>query len=375
MADRVEVKGDVFLGRGHKKRFLAEGEVRLAGAQIGGNLDCNGGTFKNRGVNGSGIALSLDHAKVGAQVSLGNVPRAADVLDESESFYAEGEVELTAAQIANLDCQGGRIEKLTAQGAIIKGNLFIDKVKEPKFLTIDLTNASVGCLIDDEDSWPSNGNLLLDGLTYQRIAGAQLDARTRLRWLRRQPSFAPQPYRQLAKILKDNRDDRGWRKVCVEMERKARRKRAGIAWLMSPILRGTIGYGYFSWRAVCWLLTLVVIGLAIYHKAYLVGSVVPSEKEAYSFFEAHGEPPTHYVRFYALPYSLENSFPLVKLGVQDKWIPAPAATNAHCQPIDWISALVCPRAVRVFRWVQICLGWVLTTLFVGGVTGTFVRND
>ena len=60
--DGAEVKGDVFLNKG----FSAEGEVRLLGAQIGGDLVCGGGTFKGSGDD----ALSADRAEVRGYVFL-----------------------------------------------------------------------------------------------------------------------------------------------------------------------------------------------------------------------------------------------------------------------------------------------------------------
>jgi hypothetical protein len=92
-ADGLSVRGNLFFRDG----FTAEGEVRLFNAQIGGNLDCSGGTFKNPLQNqlpeSSGRALSADGINVGGGVFL------------REHFAAEGEVRLLGAQIGGtLDC-------------------------------------------------------------------------------------------------------------------------------------------------------------------------------------------------------------------------------------------------------------------------------
>ena len=60
-ADGLKVKGSLFLRNG----FHAEGEVRLLGATIGGNLDARGGTFKNP----NGNALNADGIKVTGDIS------------------------------------------------------------------------------------------------------------------------------------------------------------------------------------------------------------------------------------------------------------------------------------------------------------------
>ena len=78
-ADGVKVVGSVFLCQG----FTAEGEVRLVGAQIGGDLGCDGGSFKNPGDD----ALSADGAHVGGSVFL------------NQGFAADGAVRLPGAKI------------------------------------------------------------------------------------------------------------------------------------------------------------------------------------------------------------------------------------------------------------------------------------
>jgi len=71
---------------------------------------------------------------------------------------------------------------------------------------LNLTNAKVGLLVDQEASWPEKGRLFLDGFVYDQIAAGPADAKvpidatTRLRWLRLQPDeygYLPQPYEQL----------------------------------------------------------------------------------------------------------------------------------------------------------------------------------
>ncbi len=58
----AKITGDVFLGDG----FTAQGEVRLLGASVGGQLTCRGGTFTNE----DGDALSADGAEIGGDVLL-----------------------------------------------------------------------------------------------------------------------------------------------------------------------------------------------------------------------------------------------------------------------------------------------------------------
>jgi hypothetical protein len=87
VADELKLEGSIFLRNG----FHAEGEVRLLGAIIGGNLEAGGGTFKNP----NGNALHADGMKVTGGVHL------------THGFSAEGGVRLLNATIGgNLETDG-----------------------------------------------------------------------------------------------------------------------------------------------------------------------------------------------------------------------------------------------------------------------------
>ena len=250
---------------------------------------------------------------------------------------------------------------------------------------LDLTNASVGTVADDESSWPPKGKLILDGFVYQRITLGPTDARARLEWLDRQREFKPQPYRQLAKILREIGDDRGARRVLFEMEGR-RRRAQNSTWYQrcwDQVLRTTIGYGLMSWWALSWLFGLIFVGFLLFGCGYLGGAIVPTEKEAYDAFEYEGQAPPYYPRFNALAYSFEHTFPLVTLGVKDHWAPksGPAwvVPETECAPLKSARDLRlrghypfrfgAPQLLRYWLWFQTMVGWVLATLFVAGLTG------
>jgi len=346
--DGTNVRGFVYLRDG----FSAEGAVRLLGARIGGDLDCSGGTFKNPGKN----ALSADGTDVKGSVFL------------REQFNAEGTVRLLGAQIGgNLDCRGGRLSEVKAENAAVRGTLFWRGLEATETATLNLTNATAGSLIDEEKSWPTKGKLFLDGFVYGHISGnSPRDAETRLRWLERQDPFTPKPYRQLAKVLRETGDDRGARAVLFEMERRRRQMehRGWFARLVDFALKWTIGYGFYSWRALGWLVLLTALGWGSFRHGYFSGAMAPTDKDAYCQFRTKGWTPNHYQRFTASVYSLENSLPFVNLGQKDHWTPDP-----NPQVSRWM-----PGVLRWFRWFQVLFGWLLATLFVAGVTGV-VRKE
>jgi hypothetical protein len=170
----------------------------------------------------------------------------------------------------------------------------------------------------------------------------------------------------LAKVLRESGDESGARKVLFKMECRRRQveDRSWYSRLWGWLLKRTIGYGFYSWRALGWLVLLTALGWGLFRHGYFSGAMAPADKEAYYFFRDHGRAPDHYQRFTASMYSLENSLPFVNLGQKDRWAPDPSPQGSR-----WV-----PGFLRWFRWVQVLLGWLLATLFVAGVTGV-VRKE
>jgi hypothetical protein len=351
--DRIDVKGIVFLSHG----FIANGKVWLPAAQIGGDLDCEGGSFSNE----NGDALAADTINVKGNVFL----RSGKTGDGKEAlFTSTGQIILTGAQIGGqVDCTGGRFSNsgavaLLAERAIVKSSVFLTNgfaadgevilrgvqigggfyCNDGNFqnATLDLTDASAATLFDSglndnepetpkPTTWPRQGNLLLDGFTYGRIASfGKVNVMKRLdEWLALQPGspFRSQPYLQLAKVLRESGDPEGAKKVLIEMEDRARRGEAfGPA--IRPLLRWTIGYGHDPLRAFWWAAGLSAVGWIIYRRSYLAGSMVPTDKDARVDFKSPARRlPARYRHFSPAVYSLENSLPLVKLGQGDTWQP------------------------------------------------------
>jgi len=367
-ADRAVVKGTVFLNKG----FRAQGDVRLLGANIGGDLDCSNATFANPprpGVPGSGIALNADGIVVKGTVFL------------NKDFRAEGEVRLLGGQVGGqLACTGGSISgALNADAATVKRSLFWTDIVNPERTTLILNDASVGALVDDSKSWPSHGNLFLDGFLYERISSGPRDVKNRLEWLARQGAFTLQPYRRLAKVLRDEGDNAGARIVLFEMEKRRRHQedRGPFARAWTGILKLTIGFGYYPGRALLWSIGLTVVGCLLFWGGDTVGSMAPTDKDAYGTFRQSGQLPPQHERFNALIYSFEGSVPLVKLGQVDRWQPDPNP-RWECQPAISVYRPLCrvasPTSLRSFRWVQTCLGWFFATMGVAGVTG-IIRKE
>ncbi|MDO9067158.1 MAG: hypothetical protein Q7W05_01725, partial [Deltaproteobacteria bacterium] len=115
------------------ERFFAVGEVILRGAKVDGQLVCEGGNFLNHNHS----AISADQARIGNNVYL------------SDGFRAIGEVGLSSAKINGLlICQGGRFlnrngDALNADSMTISCDVFLSKgfraVGEVRLLGANIT--------------------------------------------------------------------------------------------------------------------------------------------------------------------------------------------------------------------------------------------
>lgn len=405
-ADRAKIAGSVFLGSYTKAgspsagtSFQSTGSVRLVGAQIGGVLNCAGGSFcrpnalptpktataapsgcapatpQSAGSAASVFAILGDRMKVGGiffsggfsangAVRLWGADIASNILCSGgtfsnadgdavsadgakigggvyfgEGFVAKGVVDLVSCQIAgDVDCRKATFTKLSLVRATVKGSLLWSEVEEAKTVQLDLTNATTGPLQDEPASWPATGNLTLDGFCYARISPpAPVDVKSRLRWLALPSQFTLQPYQQLAKVLKDGGDADAPHLVLFKMEHQRRQSddNSLLQHIASWILRWTIGYGQMPLRALWWLVGLIALGSIAYGLGYLGGVVTPSEKEAHAAFKKQGYPPEGYAEFNPLIYSIEHSFPLVNLEVKDHWQPGPERVTV--QPaVHWV---------------------------------------
>jgi hypothetical protein len=305
-----------------REGFTATGEIRMLGAHIGEQLILDSATLTNP----SGIALHADGLTVEKDMRC------------SEGFTATGEINLigvnigedlnlTGASLANpaesaLDVEGASIKTLHLPQARPNGN-------------IDLTNAKVGVLVDDEESWPTV--LYLRGFVYESLENRGISTRARLRWLKLHPGrFTPQLYDQLAETYRRDGNESAARTVAVAKQWRRRRAFNPLNWLWYS----TVGYGYRTWLAGIWLVALVGLGTWIFRGAY------PAHMTAIS-----SNPPP----FHAPVYALDILLPVVDLGQKAAWQPQGSAY------LYW-------------SWALTVAGWVLSTAVVAGLTGILKRN-
>jgi hypothetical protein len=215
-ADGLDVRQDVFLDGGFTATGAGSlGVVRLAGARIGGQLNCSGATL----TSADGPALTTDGLVVGRDLSLA---------------------------------------RLTASGC---GSAAV----------LDLPNTSVGRVFYYQPATVTyiantGSQVNVDGLTYQALPAGL----TPTEWLhvirQHTPAYAAQPYQHLAAALSAAGHDREARDVLIaqrqdQLERKALTGASQRGW--ARLTGVVLGYGYRPSRALLFLLGVLVVSVIL----------------------------------------------------------------------------------------------------------------
>ena len=289
VASTAEIGGAVLLCDG----FLALGRVSFYSARLGKELDCSGGRF----VNPAGAALSSENLRVEGTVFLQD----AVVMGDLRFWHAEigGGLYWRGLRFpatfqddtAELAYTGWRRRAFDAGLLSVRLNLAhcrvgaavqAGSVEAGVPLVIDLEGARVATL--DDAGFPAGPieqplcRLNLDGFTYDRIAHfpppdrapgpaveerSDRDAKARLAWLRRQEKrdgqFRPQPYRQLAKVLRAQGHEEAARKIAIA-ERDGMQPSAWLFRHLHTAFGTGFGYGYAPTRAAWTLGTVLLVG-------------------------------------------------------------------------------------------------------------------
>ncbi|MGB2441796.1 hypothetical protein [Planktomarina sp.] len=388
-AQRLLCRGELALRDG----FCAMDKVDLGGAKITGRLDCFGGKF-----SGEDVALDCRAIRVGESVFL------------RDGYEAQGTINLIRADISgNLDLRGATLRKdFIAQGMRV-GIWFIWRGLNAPGSKVDLFDAHVGTLMDQPGSWQHVKHLVLSSFRYDRIE-SEMDVAERLEWLAKHDNtlsrFTPQPYVQLANVLRQNgfaaeaaqvlirREDKQraaeWDRAMGKVGVSLKQELIAFAHLLRPLLslpfKWIFGYGHQPARALLWVAGLVAITIWFSHETYIRGQFAPTSavvltsKEWLDSFPdaalpadsplwklqledwARSPPGRDYETFRAWLYALDVFIPLDALGQEKTW--APSASRG------WWGELG-----HRLRWLVQMSGWVITAIGAAVVTGLIGRRD
>lgn len=358
--ESARIGGDVWLCYG----LEADGEINLITTTIGTSVVFSG-TFNNP----NNIAIMAHGLVVASEVFFGGIGGKIHVNGSAVISDARVGAGVFVQDATFAGAYNGNFPILFAHGFDASGmsakSLVWQNVTLENGAVLDLDGASVGSLLDDPHSWPAPGKLSLDGFTYEHLGVA--DAPLRLRWLALQAAYHPQPYRQLAKVLREEGDEEGAITVLVASEdlRYASHGRASALW--GDFLDATIGYGHRPLRTIGWSLFVILLGWPIVWAAKRAGVMRPTWPENIP----HTSEPD-YEELHPLLYSLDAFLPFVNLHQEHYWWPNSKAVG-DCVIFDRKFRLR-GSLVRYYLWLQIFSGWLLSAILIAGVTG-LMKSD
>ncbi|HEV2695300.1 MAG TPA: hypothetical protein VG347_20570 [Verrucomicrobiae bacterium] len=325
-------------------------------------IDFSGAKIQGNVIILHGIVLNL--ANIGGSLYIGNVDSINDLQANQNIVYGCSAI---GAKIGKDICIKGcyilgpiDFKKSSASGLAIVNNAWSDQAE------LDISSLKIGTLLDMENNWPKNGRIFFNNFVYDEIDNSSpSDAVSRIRWLHLQStsSFLPQPYEQLAGVLrKMGREDDAIEVLIAKNDDRAQ-KMAGAKrmwWLLKGLV---IGYGYKSYRALYISLGFILFGWFLFRWAYYLKIVCPTERN--KAFPDHPHVfSDEYPPFNAFIFSLENFVPLLNLEMGKDW-----ALNSEVKKQLWRLNFSLRSAFRFYLFAHIIIGWVLTSLWIGSLTG------
>jgi hypothetical protein len=329
--------------------------------------------------NPNNVALWAGSADIPGGVALGGIE------GRLGGFEAEGRVEFGLArvksffQVAHARFKGTASENpalfaftaghgLFAEGMTVDGPLILTGVKFENGAVLDLTGTKVVGLLDEEKNWPEPGRLVIDEFTYEAFGpGAPTDVASRLRWIGLEaPGFHPPLYTELAATYRRAGLDEQATEVLIARDDARYRSYGLSARILGGFLNATIGYGHRPLRAIVWSLAVVLVGWAVVAIARRANVMRPTYPENAPTAESR------YQLLHPLLYSLDVFLPFVNLHQEHYWWPD-AEASGNCAILDQKFG-VRGSLVQYYLWLQIIAGWLLSAIFIAGVTG-LIRND
>jgi hypothetical protein len=386
------------------------GETLFSGAQISGWLNCGGSTFHNHG----GVAIYGEHITVSGGVFIGG------------GFSAKGSVIFWDANIGDdFFCAGGKFEHLCDTpygaedkdltsshaldmgGAKIGGTLFLFS---RRYLhahiqgSLSLADARATRLRNHPNAWPQETDarhfIELDGFLYDRLSGGTpTDARTCKRWLLRQPptclneDFRPQPYTQLANVLREMGHEADARQIAMlKQSLQQKRKKFWMepfAWSVAALWGFSCGYGY---RPSKLAVTLIVLWLAfgfLYQFGAAHGGFAPKDAQVWTnqvYNDSCGQNWTdcaelksgaggkvgEILAFNPFTYSADMLLPAIDLGQRSAWTPMWREVKVTAPLMGEVTL---PKwTLRAAAWTENILG-VSGVILIGAILSGVIKRD
>ena len=401
----VVVRRDVLLCDG----FWAKGKVCLINSRIDSDLQCGGGYFDYA----ASTALECDGVVVAGTTFFdkgSDLPaathRCARTNGSIDLIYGSFKQGVQIAALEFIGTVGGAVADDKDEGncgidlsfASISGKLLLKGVTKAETETktakinLNLYQAKIDLLEDEESSWKSASFLNLTGCEYKAIKDLRPNVKERLALLDKHyvkrgetmpmQYFEPQPYLHLADVMQQSGYDEAATEIRIHLE-DAHTDVGGFhrrQHFWRRVLSATIAHGYEPRRAFRWLAVAIVVSAFVF--ALAPDGEIIKAKDAQTTSSASLSKPS--LEFSPLVYAIDMLVPLVDLHQKSNYLVQPptcqlwveawsnSKTDPQILPVRLLAALW-KTIVRLIGVFDPFIGWTLTSLFAAGVTGLVRR--
>jgi uncharacterized protein YjbI with pentapeptide repeats len=260
-ADSLRVGAQLSM-RSTDKQPAIFNSVSLANAQVAGEISLDGATV-NQDINAEGV-------QVGTNLYIRRIisPHAINLT----FAHVNGNLDTRGSVLGSLDLSGASIGNVTFGNVLNSSDATAWKGEKDQPGRLNLRNARVGNLSDAPTAWPSQGNLRLAGFTFNHLGGLEEQSGSQMRgrgpawwdgWLRRDPTYHPSSYEQLAAAFtaagdRDGADDIRY------LSRIRQREETTLYWprMSSYLFQYTAGFGIgdYTFRVLYWVIGVSLVG-------------------------------------------------------------------------------------------------------------------
>ena len=335
-------------------RFRAIGGVRFAAAAFGGSIEAASASVYNPDSD----AIVLDNATVTGDVTL-------------DRFRTRGTTSLVGSRIAgrlvlaNCVLRGSISEPAPWPAAVlanakvggdlaIRGNIFVGR--------LNLVDAEVGSLRDEQDNWPSFN---AGGLRFARFAQPDRSTKETIAWLEHQSPYDAGLYETVAGVLRSSGHPDRADAISVAGRRRQRPQLRPLRRWLERLWDVTLRYGTQPWRVIAFLLCLI-LGLTVAASVPEMQRHLKTAPRSGVYDATDRTSPTGGCStgesrcFHPVYFAIDTVVPIVDLGQRATWH-ADGSTRRG-------------RAVELVLVMSTLLGWASSTLFALSFT-RLVRSD
>jgi hypothetical protein len=227
-------------------------DVDLTGAMIGGPIYMAGAFF--------GSTLNAESLRAGSDLSMQDV-------------YCVNETVMRFTHVGgNLDLRGATLPDLDLSGATIAAELdlggpastvWTGQDGKPRALTLHDTR--IGNLVDAKGAWPAQGQLHLEGFTFNHLSGPKRGMRWWNSWASLDSDYSPVPYAQLAAALTSAGDRDAANEIRYLGRVRECETEKGSAGVLCGALQYVAGFGIgtYTFRVLIWVIGISLAGAAL----------------------------------------------------------------------------------------------------------------